>query len=257
MKINFSKYQATGNDFVVINGDRESVPIDAESLGLLCHRRFGIGADGLIIVNSDPQYDFRVEYYNPDGSKSFCGNGTRSAIHFAHKEGFISNKTTEFSAFDGIHQAEILDTQNIRVSIGDVHNVRLLEDGTFVDTGSPHLVRFVHDIESVDVMGVGRRLRHEAPIEGGTNVNFVHMESPSLLNIRTYERGVENETYSCGTGVTASAIAAADKGAVSPVILKAKGGELLVEFKKTDGVGFTDIYLTGPAECVFKGTYES
>ena len=170
MLLNFSKYQATGNDFVVIDGDSESYPTDVVSLTRICDRRFGIGADGVIVVKKDNTVDFEVLYYNPDGTQSFCGNGTRSAVHFAKKIGLFTGNSTNFKAYDGIHKAEVIGADIIRLQMQDVQNVRFLEDGIFVDTGSPHLVRFVPDLDNVDVMGIGRKLRYDAPIENGTNV---------------------------------------------------------------------------------------
>ena len=255
MQIQFSKYQATGNDFIVIDGDSNKYPTQVDELMILCHRRFGIGADGVIIVKKHPEYDFEVIYYNPDGSRSFCGNGTRSAIIFANQLGLVSAGKTRFLAFDGVHTAEIIGENLVRLEMRDVHSVRFIEDGIFVDTGSPHLVRFVEDLDTEKVVETGRHLRYGAPIEGGTNVNFVQKTGDSQLTIRTYERGVEDETYSCGTGVTASALAASFENMSSPVQIKTKGGDLSIEYVKSEQDGFSSIFLTGPAKCVFEGEY--
>ena len=256
MQFEFSKYQDTGNDFVVIDGRSNSFPVTEKDLTRVCHRRFGIGADGVIIILDHTEYDFEVIYYNPDGSQSFCGNGTRSAVHFANSLGLIQSTHTRFIAFDGPHEASLLGDDQIRLKMGDVQNVRLIDDGTFVDTGSPHLVRFVENVSTEDVISIGRKLRYGAPIEGGTNVNFVQQIDENSLEIRTYERGVENETYSCGTGVTASAIAASFDSVKSPVTISTKGGKLVVEFETDSEKNFREVYLTGPAECVYQGTYE-
>ena len=251
----FYKYQATGNDFVVFDGRGSNIPNHVEFLSKICDRRFGIGADGVIIIQNSDTYDFKVDYYNPDGTCSLCGNGTRSAIRFAEKLGLVKSHTF-FEAFDGPHEAEILPNNTIKLKMTDVQNVIHFEEGIFIDTGSPHLVQFVDDVETVDVYQIGRKLRYETPVEKGTNVNFVQIVDKSNLKIRTYERGVEQETLSCGTGVTASALAASLKGLETHIALQARGGELKVEFDSNGSDKFTNIYLIGPAEEVFEGVIE-
>lgn len=256
MEWKFHKYQATGNDFVIFDG-REPIPETSSSiLSKLCDRRFGIGADGVVIVSDDEKLDFRVDYYNPDGSVSLCGNGTRAAIRFANTHGFTDKTSVKFMAYDGEHEAEILPDGNIRLKMANVQSVRFLEDGIFVDTGSPHLISFVDDVEAVNVFNLGRKLRYETPVEFGTNVNFVQRLNNSELKIRTYERGVECETLSCGTGVTASALAAALEGVESPVEINARGGKLKVEFCRELNDSFSEIFLIGPAEKVYSGFIE-
>ena len=254
MEVQFYKYQATGNDFIIINGDEQSFSTVPELLGKICDRRFGIGADGFIIVRKHDEYDFEVLYYNPDGSESLCGNGTRSAIHFAKTLGLINGENTRFLAYDGPHEASLLKDGNIRLKMNSVEDVRDLEEGVFMNTGSPHLVRFVPDLEAADVMGVGRQLRYETPVEGGTNVNFVELKEKGRIRVRTYERGVENETLSCGTGVTACALATCLKNGEENIAIETRGGLLRVDFMQTSG-GFKEVHLTGPAEMVFQGTY--
>jgi len=253
MKIHFVKYQGTGNDFIAIDG-REH-PFDPKN-GLpakMCDRRFGIGADGIIVVSEHNEYDFHLDYYNPDGSSSLCGNGTRCAIHFAQSLGMLKGGNTTFMAFDGVHEGEILPDGLIKLKMNDVGEVRNISDGDFADTGSPHLVRMVDDLENTDVMGIGRDLRYNAPIDGGTNVNFVERKREGEISVRTYERGVENETLSCGTGVTACAIIAG--GNNGPVKINTRGGGLQVDFKKLPDNTYSEIFLTGPAAAVFEGTY--
>lgn len=256
MEWKFHKYQATGNDFVIFDGREAKPETSPKVLSMLCDRRFGIGADGVVIVSEDKNLDFHVDYYNPDGSQSLCGNGTRAAIRFAIEQGFTTKSQMSFMAYDGEHEAEVLPNGDVRLKMADVHSVRLLDDGTFVDTGSPHLISFVENVDKVDVFNLGRKLRYEAPVEQGTNVNFVQRVDKSKLKIRTYERGVECETLSCGTGVTAAALAAALETAESPVEIEVRGGRLKVEFERVNEHSFTNIFLIGPAEKVYSGFIE-
>ncbi|MDH5397515.1 MAG: diaminopimelate epimerase [Cyclobacteriaceae bacterium] len=255
MKIHFFKYQATGNDFVVINGDEQSFSPTPEILKQICDRRFGVGADGVIILKRHKDFDFEVLYYNPDGSESLCGNGTRAAIRFAQSLGLIKGESTHFLAFDGPHDAHILSDGDIRLQMNSVSEIKQFDEGVFMNTGSPHLVRFVPDLDATDVMGVGRQLRYETPVEGGTNVNFVEMKEPGKIRVRTYERGVENETLSCGTGVTACALATSLKNGMHNMEIITKGGKLRVDFINSPEKGFDQVHLTGPAERVFEGNY--
>ena len=255
MELIFFKYQATGNDFVIFDGRITQPDTSAEFLSLICHRRFGVGADGVIIVSEDPDSDFRVDYYNPDGSQSLCGNGTRAAVLFARHMGFVDKDKMEFSAYDGMHQAQILGDGNIRLKMSDVADFQISSKGVFVDTGSPHLVRFVESVSEVNIMTEGSKWRHDEAFENGTNVNFVEKLDLNKLKVRTFERGVECETLSCGTGVTATALAAALQGISSPVNIEAEGGNLKVEFMKNGNSSFSEIYLIGPAAKVFEGKY--
>lgn len=252
MKLTFSKYQATGNDFIMISDPKGNMILSPDQCTLLCDRRFGIGADGVIIVKKSEDSDFEVLYYNPDGSQSLCGNGSRAAVMFAAELGLLKKDTTSFLAYDGKHTAEIIG-ENVHLKMSDVHNVREMEDGMFIDTGSPHLVRFVPDVDSADVTIKGRELRNSLPVKGGANINFVQKDKENSLKVRTYERGVERETLSCGTGVTASALAASYHNRASPVEINTRGGKLSVSFVNSGKNKFTDIYLTGPAKRVFSG----
>jgi diaminopimelate epimerase len=254
--IPFFKYQGTGNDFILID-NRDKIVNPTEGLARrLCDRKFGIGSDGLILIQNDNDSDFEMVFYNPDGSQSLCGNGSRCAVHFANKLGIIADKTT-FKAYDGEHQAAILANGEIRLKMNNVQNVSTLADGTFVDTGSPHLMVFTSDVEECDVVQQGKTIRNSDPFKvKGINVNFVELIDNQTIYVRTYERGVENETLSCGTGVTASAIASNGKGIESPIEVHTKGGVLIVEFIPVDSKHYTEIYLTGPAKEVFEGAID-
>jgi diaminopimelate epimerase len=255
MKILFNKYEGAGNDFIIVrNVPKQIEPSDYQLVRRLCDRRFGIGSDGLILVEDCDGYDFRMIFINPDGSRgSMCGNGGRCASHFVmrHMTGF---RDISFMADDGPHKARSLGDDNIEISIGDVHGVTKTEGGIVVNTGVPHLVVFTDDTDKTDVVTEGRRLRYSqlyAPY--GVNVNFVQIERDSI-KVRTYERGVEDETLACGTGATASVIAAAMTGKIvtnSPVV-NVRGGTLSVSFTLT-GDGATNICLKGPATFVFTG----
>jgi diaminopimelate epimerase len=252
-KIPFFKYQATGNDFILIDNRDNTVEHNVTLAQRLCDRKFGIGSDGLILIQNYDELDFEMVFYNPDGSQSLCGNGSRCAVNFANKLGVIGSKTT-FKAYDGSHEAEILADGNVRLKMSDVQNVMHNTNGMFVDTGSPHMVVYVNDVKNTDVFQEGKVIRYSDPFkDAGVNVNFVEMIDENKVFVRTYERGVENETLSCGTGVTAAAIASESKGLKSPIDIITKGGHLKVEFNRGDNNNFNEIYLIGPAVEVFKG----
>ena len=255
--IPFDKYQGAGNDFVIVD-DRQNI-FDAarsELIRRLCDRRFGVGADGLILISLHDRADHEMRYFNADGKLgSMCGNGGRCAAHFALKHG-IAGPQQRFMAYDGIHEAEV-EGDTVRLRISDVTEFRLVEGNYFIDTGSPHYVVFADGIDRIDVHAEGRRLRRSplfAP--GGTNVDFVETTGDGLY-VRTFERGVEEETLACGTGVTASAIAAVLKGQVEagPVNVRVRGGNLKVDLEVRDE-RITSIHLTGPATKVFEGSIE-
>jgi diaminopimelate epimerase len=263
VKIHFSKYQATGNDFVVIDNRTGDYTFSKDQIEMICHRKFGIGADGLILIEPHPSLDFNLVYYNSDGSQSLCGNGSRAAVRMASSLGIVNGKA-QFNAYDGAHSAELLASGIVKLRMNDVKKVENLNEDLFIHTGSPHYIRFVTNVQQYPVVEEGKKIRHSETYKpGGTNVNFVELLSGNTIFVRTYERGVEDETLSCGTGIVAAALAASFKGYSSPVKVKALGGDLSVEFKPiTSGsaIGqegaFTDIFLIGPAKLVFEGDLE-
>jgi len=251
MEIRFHKYQGTGNDFILIDDRGLQFPDDLTVIETLCHRRFGIGADGLILIRNHPDHDFEMVYYNSDGTQSMCGNGSRCAVHFAKSLGMTTDRTT-FMSTDGPHEATIKG-DIVSVQLYDVNGVEELTDGVFINTGSPHHIAFLEDVKNFPVVPEGKAIRYsEAYAPKGTNVNFVELEDGNAIFVRTYERGVEDETLSCGTGVTACSLAASLKGYKSPVIVHTLGGTLEVSFAVKED-GFSDIFLKGPATPVYSG----
>ncbi|PRY16235.1 diaminopimelate epimerase [Pontibacter ummariensis] len=255
MAISFYKYQGTGNDFVMVDNRKHNFPAEDEALvKSLCDRRTGVGADGLILLQDHPDYDFEMVYYNADGRVgSMCGNGGRCAVRFARQLGVIEDVAC-FLAADGEHQASV-ERDLIQLKMNDVKEVEQVGEDYYLNTGSPHYVRFVEDVQALDVYEEGRAVRYNDRFKAvGTNVNFVQRLSENEIYVRTYERGVEDETLSCGTGVTACALVASLKGFNSPVKVKTLGGELEVSFERTEEGGFKHIYLIGPAKLVFTGS---
>ncbi len=258
MNLEFYKYQGTGNDFVMI--DNRNLKVSKNNTNLikqLCDRRFGIGGDGLILLENPDvaEDDFKMVYFNADGyPSSMCGNGGRCLVAFANYLGIVE-KTARFTAVDGPHEATISEGV-VSLKMQNVADVKLKEEYSFLDTGSPHHVIFVKDVQSEDVQQKGSEIRYSELYKdnNGTNVNFVQQINDEVLKVRTYERGVEDETFSCGTGVTAVAIAAYQTGKIQnkEVKLETPGGSLEVKFENTDS-GFENIWLTGPAVQVFKG----
>ena len=270
--IPFVKYQGAGNDFVMID-DREgkwSALLDTDRIARICHRRFGIGADGLILLQTgNDGADFFMKYYNSDGRTStFCGNGGRCTVAFAAVLGVHPGKC-RFLATDGWHSGEVLKDGLVQISMTDVHEVKRLDDGALVlNTGSPHYVRFVDDVQKIKVFEEGRKIRSSEMFkQNGINVNFVTLTNANEISIRTYERGVEDETYACGTGVVAAAIAssfdASENTGSRPTTypnqgswkVHAKGGDLRVDFTLLGPQSFHEVFLTGPAERVFEGAW--
>lgn len=254
MTITFYKYQGTGNDFVMIDNRDLSFPKNNVSLiNKLCHRNFGIGADGLILLENDASTDFKMVYYNADGNEStMCGNGGRCIVAFAHKLGLFK-KETKFMAIDGLHYANINDGI-VALQMINVEEVKVFDGYSFADTGSPHHVAIVDNIESYDVFNNGRAIRNEVYGKAGSNVNFVEPINDTTFRVRTYERGVEDETLACGTGVTAVALAMhkTNKTSHNSLKLLVEGGELGVSFIEEND-GYKNIFLKGPATFVFKG----
>lgn len=256
----FYKYQGTGNDFVIIdNRDLSFNRMNNSLVKKLCDRRYGIGADGLMLLQNKQDFDFEMVYYNADGNESsMCGNGGRCIVEFARSLGLVTDQAN-FIATDGPHTA-IVKPAFISLKMNDVRNVEVTADYSFLNTGSPHYVRFVNDLSSYNVFEEGKKIRDLKQFEpDGTNVNFVEKQQDRLF-VRTFERGVENETYSCGTGVTAATLAAAIKNLTTTpdsCHIKTLGGQLFVKFHKHADNSFTDIWLEGPATFVFKGETEA
>lgn len=258
MNIPFYKYQGAGNDFVMIDDRTEFFPIQQNIIEHICHRNFGIGADGLILLQNDQNYDFKMLYFNSDGRQStMCGNGGRCIVRFAEDLRLIQSQTS-FNAIDGLHHA-FINPEEIQLQMSNVSVVDQFSTHLFLNTGSPHHVEFVQDVDQVKVKNRGAQIRYGSPyFEEGSNVNFVQILDDQTLKIRTYERGVEDETLACGTGITAAAIAAYVSGklSVNQVNVQAKGGNLQVRFEENPSRGFENIWLTGPAKFVFKGEIE-
>jgi diaminopimelate epimerase len=256
MKILFYKYQGAGNDFIVLDGRTHSYALTQQQIAFLCHRRLGIGADGLMILREKAGVDFEMIYYNADGREgSLCGNGGRCLTRFAYDLG-IRPPVYTFWAVDGMHEA-FLDTQTqwIHLKMNQVSQIEIYQGDWVLNTGSPHYVQAVEEVDAIHVLEAGRAIRYSARFtQQGINVNFVQ-QSASALRMRTYERGVEDETLSCGTGVTAAALVFAPKQlGKHRMQVSTRGGELAVEFTRTGEHQFEHIWLCGPAVSVFEGT---
>ncbi len=259
MELTFFKYQGAGNDFVMIdNRARVFNGIERELFEQLCHRRFGIGADGLILLQEKEGFDFEMKYYNADGREStMCGNGGRCVVMFAKQLGIIEANAS-FLAIDGPHQAVVLEDGNVSLQMRDVSSIGRDNDAYVLNTGSPHYVQQVNDAKGVDVYSKGKAIRNSTSYATeGINVNFVEIIGDGQLKVRTYERGVEDETYACGTGVTASAIAASQMQGLPngdyEYGIETLGGPLAVKYTFDNGTA-SNIWLTGPAVKVFDGT---
>ena len=265
MSLTFHTYQGTGNDFIIIDDRAEQFDAtDQARIAALCHRRFGIGADGLMLLRNKEGYDFEMVYFNADGApSSMCGNGGRCLVAFAKYLGIITD-SARFLAVDGPHEARVETDGTVRLQMIDVAPVQaggVGNDDVFLHTGSPHHVHFLDPAESpplaeFNVFATGHDIRyHQAYDPTGTNVNFVEVPADPAQPwpVRTYERGVEDETLSCGTGVTAVALAASQRGATSPVRLRTPGGLLEVSFEQKADGSFQNVWLSGPAVRVFSG----
>lgn len=257
MTIKFYKYHGTGNDFVLVDNRELTFPKDNHKLIYdMCSRRFGIGADGLILLENDASVDFKMVYYNSDGHQStMCGNGGRCIVKFAKDIGHFTSSECTFEAPDGLHTAVVSD-EVVKLEMRPVTQIETRNQDYYLHTGSPHYVQFVEEVENFDVVNEGKSIRYNDEFKKeGTNVNFVEI-ADDYISVATYERGVEDETYSCGTGVTASALAThvAGKGQ-SPQAIKTKGGDLKVYYTK-EGSVYNDIFLEGPAIKVFEGEWK-
>jgi len=256
MIIQFAKYQGTGNDFVILdNRDNKYDSITKKQIEFLCDRRFGIGADGLMLLNKHVNFDFEMKYYNSDGRESsMCGNGGRCLTKFANDMGLVLSDY-KFIAIDGEHEASINTDGTVALKMNDVDDIKYDHGNFILNTGSPHFVTMANDVMHLDVFKRGREIRYSDEFKDeGINVNFVQQtEEPDKIIVRTYERGVEDETYSCGTGVTACALVCYhnDNG-FNRVEIQTKGGQLSVEYDKL-GESFKNVWLNGPAVKVFEG----
>ncbi len=258
MTITFYKYHGTGNDFIIVDNRLQNINKNkTHRIAQLCNRRFGIGADGFIFLENDTISDFNMAYYNADGNKSsMCGNGGRCITAFAKFLNIIE-KETQFMAIDGLHKAKIEDN-TVHLQMQDVVNVEKHKTHLFLDTGSPHHVEYVTHLKDLDVKLQGAKIRYGKPYnDAGSNVNFVEQLSEDTFAVRTYERGVEDETLSCGTGATAVALAMYSNASTqsNTVKLKTLGGDLKVTFKISKN-GYNNIWLIGPTKLVFKGKVE-
>ncbi|MEO6831500.1 MAG: diaminopimelate epimerase [Chitinophagaceae bacterium] len=255
MKLHFYKYQGCGNDFILLDNRKKEIELNQAQISFLCDRRFGIGGDGLMLLETARDVDFKMVYFNSDGAESsMCGNGGRCIAAFAKHLGIIQEKTS-FQAIDGIHDATILNNGNVSLGMQDVLKIEQHSGYALLDTGSPHYVSWVHDLKDYDVVVEGRNIRNHAAFSpGGLNVNFTKKLDENTLEVRTYERGVEDETLSCGTGVTAAAIASSGtlQGFFKKKIIT-PGGQLEVSFFKNKPDAAEQVVLTGAAEFVFSG----
>ena len=257
-KIRFTKLQAAGNDFILIDNRKGNLQLPRAVIERLCHRRFGIGADGLIFLQTAEGFDFEMKNYNSDGGEcSMCGNGGRALVHFAQELG-MKKSHYRFLAIDGVHEAQCLDS-GVELKMGNVERIHETSVGPVLDTGSPHLVVGVSNLLSHEVVKEGRALRNSPLfLPGGINVNFHEIQSGRIF-LRTYERGVEDETLSCGTGAIATAIVSArDRGLLKTglehsTMVHCQGGVLSVRFTPSPGSSFENIWLSGPVQKTFEG----
>lgn len=260
--IQFYKYHGAGNDFILFNAIENPVDFQEDFIEELCHRQFGIGADGLMILLPSNEYDFEMKYYNSNGQEgSMCGNGGRCLISFAYDMG-IQNEIYTFKAIDGLHKGRILEItdkeKTVELEMIDVNNIQCIDQKYVLDTGSPHYIEFRENVKDIDVFAEGQGIRYsEVFEEEGINVNFVEVQEDKIF-VRTYERGVENETLACGTGVTAAAIATSIQQQLKykSYDIQTLGGNLQVKFESVDSKEFTNILLIGPAKYVFTGAID-
>ncbi len=256
MKIPFVKYQGTGNDFVLVDNRDQQFVLGKDAIVKICDRKFGVGSDGVIFLENAGDTDFYMNFYNPDGSQSFCGNGSRCAVNFARSLG-ISKNLGRFNAIDGEHGFTVND-ELVKIHMKDVQEISREGENFILNTGSPHYVIYKDEIQMLDILHHAREIRYSEKFkEQGINVNFVK-EHDHMIDMRTYERGVEDETLSCGTGVTAAALTYGYKHPEAKKLsVMTRGGELEVHFTNQGSGRFSDIWLCGPAEFVFKGEIDT
>ncbi|MBX7050836.1 MAG: diaminopimelate epimerase [Flavobacteriales bacterium] len=252
MHLRFRKYQGTGNDFVMIDNRDGLVKLTPDQIIHICDRKFGIGSDGVILLQRAEGVDFEMNFYNPDASQSFCGNGSRCVVLFAHDLGLVNNSGT-FRAIDGIHEFSLND-DSIAIHMKDIEGISMDGDAYVINTGSPHYISYMRELDQLDILPEARKVRyHEKYKPGGINVNYIE-EHGDGIQMRTYERGVEDETLSCGTGVTAAALSFAYRNpGRKSVNVTTRGGSLMVTYTQHDPERFSNIWLSGPAEFVFSG----
>ena len=255
MLVKFNKYQGTGNDFVIIDLTKDDFKFSQNQIKKICNRNHGIGADGLILISNHNSLSFEMKFFNPDGSTSFCGNGSRCAVLFCFHQGIVQSNCS-FMTNDGIHQGQVLEDEKIKISIKSPVIVDKLSNGDFeVNTGSPHYVQVSESLDNIDFNNYCKSIRNnDKYFQDGININLVKIED-DFLDMRTYERGVEDETLSCGSGVTATALAIAYENKIeNSLLVKTRGGKLKVDFERSENK-FEKIFLIGSAKFVFSGDY--
>jgi diaminopimelate epimerase len=258
MILKFKKYQGTGNDFIIVDNRKNIInKKDSNGIKFLCDRKFGIGADGFMLLEDHPELDFNMIYFNSDGNEStLCGNGARCIVAFANDLGITGNDI-EFAAIDGTHKATI-ENNCIGIHMQDVTDSIIIDGNYIINTGSPHFVTFLTNVRNLNVYEQGKKIRYSDQFkEKGINVNFAEIQKNGLF-LRTYERGVENETLSCGTGAVAASIAThllSSNEGQGFYNISTPGGELQVSFNYNNGV-FNNIWLNGPANYVFEGNID-
>ena len=256
MLVKFNKYQGTGNDFVIIDLTKDDFKFSQNQIKKICDRKHGIGADGLILISNHNSLSFEMKFFNPDGSTSFCGNGSRCAVLFCFHQGIVQSNCS-FMTNDGIHQGQVLEDEKIKISIKSPVIVDKLSNGDFeVNTGSPHYVQVSESLDNIDFNNYCKSIRNnDKYFQDGININLVKIED-DFLDMRTYERGVEDETLSCGSGVTATALAIAYENKIeNSLLVKTRGGKLKVDFERSENK-FEKIFLSGSAKFVFSGDYD-
>ncbi len=257
MKLKFEKYESGGNDFVLIDDRKNNLNLTSQKIRNICDRNFGVGSDGLIILKKSTKADIKMIYYNSDGQQStLCGNGTRCLFSFSLGLGIVK-KSAKIETSEGVYHATISNRNLVSLKMKNIDDIILFDDKAYLNSGSPHHVQFAKDLDKISVKTIGASIRFsERYSPNGTNVNFFNKLSDKKFIIRTYERGVEDETLSCGTGATAVAIAVHAMGltAQNEIFIQTRGGELIISFEISK-TGYKNIFLEGPTRFVFKGKY--
>jgi len=252
MNLSFEKYQASGNDFILINQFNNNFLLNKKKIGFLCDRNLGVGADGLIIIRNTAKADFEMKFYNPDGSESFCGNGSRCAVHYAASNKISKKNISMFLARNKYHEAYI-NKSKVSIKMNDISNIKKINNDFYIDLESPHYVRICDDLNNIDFKKNIEKIKIDNNAKyGNFNINLVQIISKNEINVRTFEKGVEGETLSCGTGAIASSIAASFKKCKSPLKINFTGGSMKVTFTKNINI-FKNIYLEGSQNFVYSG----